>query len=64
MKIWLGKLWESRSPRDRVAIAVLAAVVAAALYLWLVQSAYRARTRLDSSVSVLRAQAIRLDADA
>jgi len=39
-------------------------VVAAMLYLWLVQSAQRARTQLDASLSVLRAQAIRLDQDA
>src|ERR1019366_8732215 len=45
-------------------IAVLVAVVGAALYLLLVQSAYRARTQLGSSVSVLRAQALRLDSDA
>jgi general secretion pathway protein M len=64
MKARLRKLWESRSPRDRVMIAVLAAVVGAALYLSLVQSAYRARTQLGSSVSVLRAQALRLDSDA
>ena len=64
MKARLRKLWESRSPRDRMMIAVLAAVVGAALYLLLVQSAYRARTQLGSSVSVLRAQALRLDSDA
>ncbi len=64
MKARLRKLWESRSPRDRVIIAVLAAVVGIALYLSLVQSAYRARARLGSSVSVLRVQAQRLDADA
>jgi general secretion pathway protein M len=64
MKNRLRQLWESRSPRDRVAIAVLAAVVAAALYVWLLQSAYRARTQLGSSLSVLRAQAVRLNADA
>lgn len=64
MRARLRKLWESRSPRDRVVIAILAAVVAAALYLWLVQSAYRARSQLGSSVSVLRAQALRLDTDA
>jgi len=64
MKTRLRKLWESRSPRDRVMIAVLAAVVAAALYLWLMQSAQRARTQLGASVPVLRAQAIRLDLDA
>lgn len=64
MKARLRKLWESRSPRDRVIITVLAAVVGLLLYLSLVQSAYRARTQLGTSVSVLRAQALRLDADA
>lgn len=64
MKARLRKLWQSRSPRDRVIIAALAAVVAIALYLSLVQSAYRARIQLGSSVSGLRAQALRLDADA
>jgi general secretion pathway protein M len=63
MKARVRKLWESRSPRDRVMIAVLAAVVGAALYLSLVQSAYRARAQLGSSVSVLRSQALRLDSD-
>lgn len=64
MKARLRKLWESRSPRDRVIIAALAAIVCAVLYLTLVQAAYRARTQLGSSVSVLRAQALRLDSDA
>jgi general secretion pathway protein M len=64
MKARLQKLWESRSPRDRVIIAVLAVVVGIALYLALVQSAYRARIRLGSSVTALREQALRLDADA
>ena len=64
MRARLRKIWESRSPRDRVLIAILAAVVAVVLYLWLIQSAQRARTQLDASLSVLRAQAIRLDLDA
>ncbi len=64
MKPHLLKIWESRSPRDRVVIAVLAAVVGAALYLWLAQSADRARTQLGASLSVLRAQATRLNLDA
>ena len=64
MKARLRKLWESRSPRDRIIIAALAVVVGAALYLTLVQSAYRARVQMGSSLSVLRAQALRLDADA
>ena len=64
MRARLRKIWESRSPRDRVLIAILAAVVAVVLYLWLIQSAQRARTQLDASLSVLRSQAIRLDLDA
>ena len=64
MRARLLKLWESRSPRDRVLIAILAAVVAALLYLWLAQSAQRARTQLGASLPVLRAQAVRLDQDA
>ncbi len=64
MRARLRKLWESRSPRDRVLIAILAAVMAAVLYLWLAQSAQRARAQLNASLSVLRAQSIRLDLDA
>jgi len=64
MKSQLLKMWESRSPRDRVIIVVLAAVVATALYFLLLQSAYRARTQLGSSLSALRAQASRLNLDA
>lgn len=64
MKARLRKMWESRSPRDRAVIAVLAALVAAALYLWLIESGSRARAQLGSSLTVLRAQAQRLDLDA
>ena len=64
MKARLRKLWESRSPRDRVMIVVLSAVVGALLYLSLVRAAYQARTQLGRSVSELRAQSLRLDADA
>ena len=64
MKARLAKIWVSRSPRDRVVIAILAAVVGAALYFWLAQSAYRARTQLGASLTALRAQATRLNLDA
>ena len=64
MRARLQKLWESRSPRDRVILAVLAAIVGVALYLVLAQSAYRGRAQLGTSLSVLRMQALRLDADA
>jgi general secretion pathway protein M len=45
-------------------IAILAAVVGAGLFFWLAQSAYRARTQLAASLSVLRAQASGLNLDA
>ena len=64
MRARLRKVWESRSPRDRVLIAILVALVAVVLYLWLMQSAQSARTQLGASLSVLRAQALRLDQDA
>jgi general secretion pathway protein M len=64
MRDRLRKLWESRSPRDRIVIAVLAALVGTVLYLWLIQAATQARTRLGSSLPVLRAQALHLDRDA
>ena len=64
MKQRLLKIWESRSPRDRVVIAILAAVVGAALYFLLAQSAYRARTQLGASLTLLRAQAKQLNLDA
>ena len=44
--------------------AILIAVLASALYLWLTQSAHRARRQLGSAVSQLRAEAIRLDKSA
>jgi general secretion pathway protein M len=60
----LRRFWESRSPRERTVAAVLAAVLGAALYLWLLHSADRARSRLGTSVTALRAQAARLDRNA
>jgi len=64
MKQRLLKMWESRSPRDRVIMVILAALIGAVLYFWLVQSAYRARTQLGTSLNSLRAQAARLNLDA
>jgi general secretion pathway protein M len=57
----LRTLWQSRAPRERLVIAVLCVVLGAVLYVWLVQSAYRARVQLGASVSQLHADAIRLD---
>ena len=60
----LRKWWDARSPRDRLLIIALALLVGVALYLWLVQSANRARGQLATSVEALRVQAQRLDDDA
>ena len=64
MKAALAKLWQSRAPRERVALAIVAALVTAALYLVLIQSADRARAQLGKSVSQLRSDAVRLERSA
>ena len=61
MRAQLRKAWESRAPRERAIIAALAAMLGAALYVWLAQSAGQARVQLHTSVTTLRAQAVRLD---
>ena len=64
MRAQLLKLWESRAPRERAVIAALAVVLGVVLYVWLVQSAGRARVQLNTSVTMLRAQAAPLDQQA
>lgn len=64
MRARLRRLWESRAPRERAVIAALTAVLGAALYLWLVQSADRARGQLRTTVTTLRAQAARVEQQA
>lgn len=64
MRAQLRQAWESRAPRERAIIAALAIMLGAALYIWLVQSAGRARVQLHTSVTALRAQAARLDQQA
>ncbi len=64
MKTRLRELWESRAPRERVVLILLAVVLGVALYSWLVHSAYRARAQLGASVTSLRAQAARLNQQA
>lgn len=64
MKAQLRKAWESRAPRERAVIAALAALLGVILYGWLVQSAGQARVQLRTSVTTLRAQAVRLDQQA
>jgi general secretion pathway protein M len=64
MKAVLRKVWESRSPRERMVVAVLAAVLGAASYLLVLHSADRARGQLRTSVATLRTQAALLDQQA
>jgi general secretion pathway protein M len=64
MNAKLRSLWRSRAPRERVVIGVLAVLAGAASYVWLVQSADQAHTRLRASVPALRAQAARLEQQA
>jgi general secretion pathway protein M len=64
MNAKLRTLWQSRAPRERVVIAVLAVLAGVASYVWLVQSAYQAHTRLRASIPALRAQAARLEQEA
>jgi len=64
MRAQLRKAWESRAPRERAIIAALAVALGAAVYVWLVQSAWQARAQLQPAVATLRAQAARLDQQA
>lgn len=57
MRAQLLTLWDSRSPRDRVVIAVLTAAMAVGLYAWLVLSGGQVHSRLQDNVAILRAQA-------
>lgn len=54
-------MWLSRTLRERVLVAALIAVVGAALYVWLVQSAERARAKLRTDVTELKRQAARIE---
>src|SRR5262249_25944349 len=60
----INKLWESRSPRERAVLGVLAAAAGIMLYSWLAFPAGKARAPLLASVAALRAQAAQLDRQA
>lgn len=60
----LRKRWESLASRERRVLGALAIVLGIVLYLWLVQSAGRARQQLGVAVAGLHAQASRLEQDA
>jgi general secretion pathway protein M len=61
MRAALHKAWTSRAPRERLVIAVAAALLAVSAYAWLVHAAGRARSQLGASVAALRTQAALLD---
>lgn len=64
MNARLRMLWQARSPRERVVLGALAAVIVVGGYVSFVQSAEQARGRLAASVLELRASAARLDRQA
>ena len=64
MRAALRKAWKARSPRERMVVAALAAVLGAACYLLLLQSAERGRGQLRTSVAALRTQAALLEQQA
>lgn len=64
MKAPLRHAWESRAPRERAILVVLAMVIIVALYVWVVQAATQARRQLRPSVTTLQAQAAALDRQA
>ena len=61
MKEKLGKVWESRAPRERTLLLVVGLGIGILLYLALLISAHETRPRLRNSVLALRADAARLD---
>jgi general secretion pathway protein M len=64
MRAELRKAWESRTPRERVAVAALGVVLMAALFTWLVQAAVQARKQLRPNVTALQGQLTRLNQQA
>jgi general secretion pathway protein M len=64
MKKRAQTLWESRSPRERKVITVMAIVLGVALYVVLVQNTWRGRAQLRTSIAALRTQANTLESQA
>jgi general secretion pathway protein M len=64
MKKRVQTLWESRSPRERKVITVMAIVLGVCLYVVLVQGSWRARAQLRTGIATLRTQANTLDQQA
>jgi len=57
LQLWCHKHWLARAPRERLLVAVSAALLVGGLSLWLVQTVDRSRAELLASVPALRARA-------
>ena len=64
LQLWCNQYWLARAPRERVLIAVSAALLVGGLSLWLVQAVDRLRAELRTSVPALRARADLLERQA
>lgn len=64
MRTRLHRAWQSRTPRERIVVTILAVILGIALYVWLLQSGGRARARLQANVVTLRAEAAGLEQQA
>ena len=64
LQLWCNQYWLARAPRERVLIAVSAALLVGGLSLWLVQAVDRSRAELLTSVPALRARADLLERQA
>lgn len=56
MKARTHRAWQSRTPRERIVVTVLAVMLGVGAYVWLLQSGGQARARLQVSVASLRAE--------
>lgn len=61
MRTRLHQTWQSRTPRERITVTILAVILGVALYVWLLQSGSQARARLQANVATLRAEAAGLE---
>jgi len=64
MKNALSSIVNPQSSSYRTVVAMLAVMLAATLYIWVVQSAEKGRVKAKASVSMLREQAARLEQQA
>lgn len=61
MKTQIRQRWAAATPRERKLVAIAVAIIAVVLYVWLVQSASEARSRLTTVVTALRTETARLE---